>query len=222
MTARIERLAPEQKQTLQKASVLGRVFQERVLRHLHEPASQSRFEHLLLELQRREFVQAQQQQAFEARALENGDYIFKHAITHDVAYHSMLLAKRKPLHALAARALENLYPDRLEELAATLGYHFERAEARREAAHYLGRAAERAQATFANAEALVFYRSALTQLERIDHGKQDVNTRRTGAHLHEGLGDVLTLTGDHVEASSSKDWIQSQPATALRGDRARL
>ncbi len=72
VTARIDRLAPEQKQTLQKASVLGRVFQERVLRHLHEPASQSRFQHSLLELQRREFVQSQWEQTAEARTVESG------------------------------------------------------------------------------------------------------------------------------------------------------
>ncbi|MBA2622699.1 MAG: AAA family ATPase [Chthoniobacterales bacterium] len=222
VTARIDRLAPEPKQTLQKASVLGRVFQERVLERLHEGIAESRIMRSLVELERREFVLSGRELASETRALEEGDYIFKHAITQDVVYHSLLLAQRKVLHAAAAHALETLFPGRSDELAATLGYHFERAEAAPEAAHYLGRAGERAQGTFANAEALAFYRSALAQVERIDPAAQDAKTRRSAAHLNEKLGDVLTLTGEHGPARAAYERARSRLLDGEQIVRSRL
>ena len=84
-------------------------------------AAKDRLEASLGELQRREFIQSREQQASETAGLEEGEYIFKHAITHDVAYDSMLFARRKELHQLAAEAIEALFPGRLEELSATLG-----------------------------------------------------------------------------------------------------
>ena len=204
LMARIDRLEPEQKQTLQKASVIGRIFQQRVLAHLYDrKPNKGQLNRSLGELQRREFIQSREQEASETSALQKGEYIFKHAITHDVAYDALLLSSRKELHAKVARALETLFPERLDELSAALGYHFEKAGAAAPAAHYLGCAAERAHATFANAEALAFYRSAIAQIKRVDSSKEDIALRSSAARLHEGLGDVLTLVGQHVEARAA-------------------
>ena len=96
LMARIDRLEREHKHALQKASVIGRVFQERVLSNLYEPTStKERLARSLDELQRREFIQSGEQHASETAALQDDEYIFKHAITHDVAYGAMLLARRK-------------------------------------------------------------------------------------------------------------------------------
>jgi class 3 adenylate cyclase len=147
LMARIDRLAPEKKQTLQNAAVIGRVFQQKVLACLYGEKFKlkGRLDDSLAELQRREFIQSREQKTSEMSTLQEGEYIFKHAITHDVAYNSLLVARRKELHKLAAEAIETLFPDRLDELSATLGYHFERAEAREKAIHYLRQAAERAK-----------------------------------------------------------------------------
>ena len=211
LMSRIDRLEAENKHALQNASVIGRVFQERVLTRLYEEKSTAkpRLQRSLDELQRREFVQSREQQASETAELQENEYIFKHAATHHVAYDSLLLAKRKELHKLAAEAIETLFPDRLGELSATLGYHFERAGAAAPAAHYLGRAAERAQATFANTEALAFYQSAIAQIQRVDSAKEDTATRSSTARLNEGLGDVLTLMGRHVDARAAYDCARS-------------
>jgi len=210
LMARIDRLELEQKQTLQKASVVGRVFQEPVLARLYDrkPNGQH-LDRSLGELQRREFIVSREQEASETSALQKDEYIFKHAITHEVAYNSLLVASRKELHAKAARALETLFPERLDELSATLGYHFERAGAAAPAAHYLGRAAERAQATFANTEALAFYQSAIAQIERVDATTAENAIPSSAARLNEGLGDVLTLMGQHVEARAAYDRARS-------------
>src|SRR5207249_607820 len=147
LMARIDRLEPEKKYALQNASVIGRIFQHRVLTYLYEEKSEATeyLDDSLIELQRREFIQNRAQKLSEER-----EYIFKHAITHDVAYNSLLISRRKELHKRVAEAIESLFPARLDELSATLGFHFERAETREKAIHYLRQAAERAEATFAN------------------------------------------------------------------------
>ena len=169
-------------------------------------------------MQRREFIQSREQQASETAGLEEGEYIFKHAITHDVAYDSMLFARRKELHQLAAEAIEALFPGRLDELSATLGYHYERAEATERAIFYLGRAAERAKATFANAEAIAFYESAIGQITRAGDGQ----FRESGRRLNEGLGDVLTLVGRHDEARDAFGRAQVLAGNADPISRSRL
>ena len=211
LMSRIDRLEAENKHALQKASVIGRVFQERVLTHLYEEKStaKTRLERSLGELQRREFIQSREQEESETAELQKDEYIFKHAAIHHVAYDSLLLAKRRELHELAAQAMEGLFPDRVDELSATLGYHFERAGAAAPAAHYLGRAAERAQATFANTEALAFYQSAIAQIQHVDSAKEDSTMRSSAARLNEGLGDVLTLMGQHAEARAALDCARS-------------
>ena len=221
LMARIDRLAPEKKYALQNAAVIGRIFQHRVLAHLYEEELDAikRLGDSLAELQRREFIQSRAQSP-----LEDREYIFKHAITHDVAYNSLLIARRKKLHKRAGEAIESLFPDRLDELSATLGYHFERAEARGKAIRYLRQAAERAQATFANTEAIAFYRSAIAQIkpllaEQKDH---DGATVETAARLYEGLGDVLKLAGQQDETIDAYESALARSPDADRVRRSRL
>ncbi len=218
LAARIDRLPLDNKQTLQRASVIGRIFQRRVLAYLYKERATPGLEASLGELQRREFIQSREQQASETAGLEEGEYIFKHAITHDVAYDSMLLARRKELHQLVAEAIEALFPGRLDELSATLGYHYERAEAAEQAIFHLGRAAERAKATFANAEAIGFYESAIRQITRAGEER----FRESGVRLSEGLGDVLTLAGRHDNARNAFARALNLVGNAERISRSRL
>ena len=218
LAARIDRLPLDNKQTLQRASVIGRIFQSRVLAYIYKERASNRLEAALGELQRREFIQSREQQASETAGLEEGEYIFKHAITHDVAYDSMLFTRRKELHQLVAEAIESLFPGRLDELSTTLGFHYERAEATERAIFYLGRAAERAKATFANAEAIAFYQSAIGQITR----SGDRQFRESEWRLNEGLGDVLTLVGRHEEARDAFGRAQVLAGNADPISRSRL
>jgi class 3 adenylate cyclase/tetratricopeptide (TPR) repeat protein len=218
LAARIDCLQQNNKQALQRASVIGRIFQQRVLAHLYNNQKGVGLDASLRELQRREFIQSREQQASETAGLEEDEYIFKHAITHDVAYSSILLARRKELHRLAAEAIQTLFPDRLDELSATLGYHFEKAEVAEQAAFHLGRAAERAKATFANAEAIGFYESAIRQIS----ASTEPHLREMGAPLNEGLGDVLTLVGRHDEAREAFDRARALLTDAESVSRSRL
>jgi tetratricopeptide (TPR) repeat protein len=199
IAARIDRLPPDDKRTLQTAAVIGRVFQEVVLAWLVE--RQSVCEDLsahLAELQRRELV----------RRRSDLELIFKHAITQDVTYHSLLVARREQLHRVTAEAIEALFPDRLDELSGTLAHHYGQAAAPDKALHYLTIAAERAAATYSNAEAIAYYRSAL--------GAARAAGVPATAALHEELGNLLTTSGDHTPARAEfLEALAATPPTAI-------
>jgi tetratricopeptide (TPR) repeat protein len=88
-------------------------------------------------------------------------YMFKHALTHDVAYESLLMQRRKLLHHTIGRAVEELYADRLTEHWEALAHHFYRAEDWERAFHYLVTAGDKARAAYANSAAKSFYERAL-------------------------------------------------------------
>ena len=199
LMTRIDRLQPPVKLTMQRASVIGRIFEERVLASLQRDQG-TKLVDALNELRRREFVRLKEEDDKADR-----EYLFKHAITHEVAYNSMLVARRKELHKLVAEVLEQLFPERLDDLSATLGYHFEKADAPDRAIPYLERAADRARATFANTEAIAFYRSAIAQVDRVRESEATFPKREVGARLNEGLGDILTLAGQHEESRAAFD-----------------
>ena len=97
-------------------------------------------------------------------------FVFKHALTQDVAYDSLLSRRRRELHLEAARALEELYSDRLDELTATLAYHYARTDLIDESVTWLVRAAERAARVYANAEAILHLDLAARRLQRLPEG----------------------------------------------------
>ena len=207
LMARLDRLEAGPRSALQEASVLGRVFQESVLRQVHPAADRTgaSLEQALNELQRREFIRPHDRDAGMGPA-SMAEFIFKHAATHDVAYNSLLLARRKAIHLTAGEAIESIFPYRLDELAASLARHFANAERRAKAIHYLTRAGERAQATFANAEAIGFYRDALDQIELArseDRGDFPEALQGGAPQLFERIADLLELTGCHDEARTA-------------------
>lgn len=158
IAARIDRLGEEQKRTVQVASVIGREFALRLLRRVADAAE--RVERALAELKSLEFV-------YEKAALLDVEYVFKHALTQDVAYESILHARRRELHARIGAAIEELYADRLEERAEELTYHFTRGEMWDKAAHYARQAGDRAAALCEDAKAVEFYEQALEALGRL-------------------------------------------------------
>ena len=117
--------------------------------------------------------------------LEEPVYFFKHALTRDVAYESLLPSRRRRLHAAAGEALERLYAGRLEEIADRLAHHFARADRAPKAVAYLVRVAERAARTYAHIAAAAVLREALRQAERLP------------AEEREGQPTTLTLRLAH-------------------------
>ena len=133
--ARIDRLPEEPKRLLQTASVLGREFSPTVLNALWEGSDSPDL--LLPELKRLEFL-------YERPGAEEPIYVFKHALTQEVAYDSLLTTRRQALHAVAGQALEVLYADQLEDVIDRLAYHYAHTDESTKAIEYLRRFAEQA------------------------------------------------------------------------------
>jgi class 3 adenylate cyclase/tetratricopeptide (TPR) repeat protein len=134
LAARIDRLPEREKATLRAASVIGKDFPQRVLREVAGLADADLVSSLSA-LRDRELV-------YEERLFPEVEYAFKHPLTHEVAYHSQLATRRRAVHASVARAIEKLYPEKLDEWAALLAHHWETAGERLEAARWNHRAAE--------------------------------------------------------------------------------
>jgi tetratricopeptide (TPR) repeat protein len=183
IAARIDRLADEQKQTLQVASVIGREFALRVLRLVADATEQ--LDGALAQLESLEFI-------YERLAPADVEYVFKHALTQDVAYESILHARRRALHARIGEAIEDLYADRLDERAEELAHHFLRGEAWAKAAHYAGLAGDRAAALCVDDKAVEFYERALGALDRLPAA---AGTARAGVDVRLALRAPLWRAG---------------------------
>jgi class 3 adenylate cyclase/tetratricopeptide (TPR) repeat protein len=192
IAARIDRLPSDAKRILQTASVIGREFPRTIVDLvLRSEGADLSLDAALGELLRRELV----------RRRDDLKYIFKHAITRDVAYNTLLIARRKELHRQTAETMEALFADQLDELASTLAHHFAAGEAREKAVHYLTRAADRARQTYANAEAIAFYRAAVEQVDELRRNPdRPEDWREKAADLNENLGSVLGMIGQVDEA----------------------
>ena len=89
------------------------------------------------------------------------EYIFKHALIQEVAYNSLLLARRKEIHKRIGKAIEQIYPERLEEFYEMLAYHCYEGENWTKALDYMAKAGDKFAAAYANQEALDYYAKAL-------------------------------------------------------------
>jgi class 3 adenylate cyclase/tetratricopeptide (TPR) repeat protein len=157
LAARIDRLAPEDKRLLQAASVLGKDVPFALLQALVEgPEEQLR--RGLATLQAGEFL-------YEARLFPDLEYTFKHALTHDVAYGSLLQDRRRMLHAAIVEAIERLHAGRFDEQVERLAYHALRGELWEQAVSYCRRAGERATTRSASHETVAWLEQAIVALE---------------------------------------------------------
>ena len=192
LTARIDRLAEEPKRVLQTAAVLGREFAPSLLAAIWDGPGP--LEPHLRELARLEFL-------YERTAGDDAVYVFKHALTQDVAEATLLPSRRRELHRRAGEALERLHPERLAELAPRLAHHYVEAEAWGPAAEHARRAAEAARAAFANREALARYDQAITAAQRAGLPPAARLALHDGrASVHAVLGDFDAARADYEAA----------------------
>src|SRR5947209_3559689 len=139
--ARIDRLPDQLKQLLQIASVIGREFSLRLLGAVWRGAE--RIEDLLKELSRLEFL-------YERVVGDGTVYVFRHVLSQETAYGSLLERHRRMHHGTVGYALEQLYRDRNDEVAELLAFHFGRSDDVEKAVDYAILAAEKAQRHWAN------------------------------------------------------------------------
>lgn len=173
LLAQIDRLPVRTRQTLQIAAVIGRTFSHRVLAAL--AGGDPQLEGYLADLEQGAFIMRLD------RSAERG-HVFRHTLVQECAYSTLLYERRRPLHRSVAQTLEQLFPQQVIDQAATLGFHYERAEDYGIAATHVLRAGDSARLLAADEEAQAFYRRALTLLDR-DHEGARADHRRAHAYL---------------------------------------
>jgi tetratricopeptide (TPR) repeat protein len=163
LAARIDRLAPQLKELLQCAAVIGGDIPRSLLQAV-AGVPQRDIEAGVRELQAAEFL-------YEKALFPEDAYTFKHAMTREVAYASLLRERRKMLHARAAHAIVAQATGRLDEYVERIALHAEQGELWPMALDYLERAGRKAFSLFANAEAAGFFERALAVLRRLPENR---------------------------------------------------
>jgi predicted ATPase len=146
LTARIDRLAAQEKEFLHQLAIIGRQFPLSLVRKVI-PQPEEELYRLLSSLQSKEFL-------YEQPAFPEPDYIFKHALTQEVAYGTVLQDRRRALHERTAQAIESLYSTKLEDHYSELAHHYSRSSNTEKAVEYLRLAGQQAVHRSANEEAI--------------------------------------------------------------------
>jgi class 3 adenylate cyclase/tetratricopeptide (TPR) repeat protein len=186
LAARMDRLQLDDKQLLQTASVIGKDVPF-VLLHAVAEVAEDAVQQGLAHLQAAEFL-------YETRLFPEPEYTFKHALTYEVAYGTLLHERRKALHARIVDAIEHRYADRLAEHVERLADHASRGEVWAKALVYLRQAGVKSFARSANREAVSHFDCALTALSHLpetrDTLEQAVDVRLALRNALFPLGDL--------------------------------
>jgi tetratricopeptide (TPR) repeat protein len=168
LQARLDALPPDERTLLQRASVVGRIFWDDAISHMHaEDKDLIGDPHGgLVALRRRELIRGREQSAFAGAE----EYIFKHAILRDVTYESVLRRLRRVYHAQVADWLVERAGDRVNEYTGLIADHYEHAGQPEKALTYLVRASEQALNISAYREAISRLERALTTLADVEVG----------------------------------------------------
>jgi len=210
LASRIDRLAAAVKELLQTLAVLGREFRFELIKRV-TANPQDELERVLSELQLGEFI-------YEQPATGDIEYQFKHALTQEVSYSSVLGERRRILHERAAQAIEELYAESLDDHLPDLARHYDRSGNVAKAIQYEGRAGQRAALQMAHPEAIGHLKRALELLMRLpkgaDHDRQELN-------LQVELGWSLFVLNP-ASAERGMALLRTQQLSEKLGDSSRL
>jgi len=183
LTARIDRLPAAEKELLQTLAVIGKEHTLDIIRAV-TGKSDEQLEPMLSDLQLGEFI-------YEQPSLGGAEYTFKHALTQEVAYNSLLAQRRRRLHEQTARAIEGLYPERLEDHYAALAHDYLLSDNAPKAFHYARLAAEQAAARAAYSEASSLIEAALKLLDVLPEDAERMRTELAMRSIESLLAFVL-------------------------------
>jgi predicted ATPase/class 3 adenylate cyclase len=188
LAARIDQLLPEEKRLLQTAAVIGTDVPLPLLQAIAE-LPEVALHHGLARLQAAEFL-------YETRLFPEHEYTFKHALTHEVAYSSLLQERRHTLHARIVEALETLAGDRRDDQVERLAHHALRGEVWDKALAYVRQAGEKAWTRSAYREVVACYEQGLVALEHLPASRA---ATEQAIDLRLGLRGALTALGEAPE-----------------------
>jgi class 3 adenylate cyclase/tetratricopeptide (TPR) repeat protein len=203
LTARIDRLEAGARRTLQLASVIGRSFYYRVLSRV--AGASGALDGQLLTLERAELIR-------ETVRLPELEYLFRHALTQEAAYSTILLKQRRIYHRRVGEALEALFPEQRGELAGNLAGHFYAARDFEKALDYYTDAGDGAFRLHASDEAVEHYSQAIACAGQVGASSERL------IHLYTRRGRAFELSSRFDDA-----WDNFQELERLAdetGDRA--
>jgi class 3 adenylate cyclase/tetratricopeptide (TPR) repeat protein len=209
LAARIDRLPAEEKRLLQAAAVIGVDVPFSLLEAIAEQPGDA-LQRGLAHLQAAEFL-------YQARLFPEVEYTFRHGLTYEVAYGSLLHERQQALHARIVEAIEWLHSERLAEQVERLAYHAVRGRLWDKAARYLSRAGARALDRSAHREAVPYFEQALAALTHLPETRE---TREQSIDLRLGLRNSLFPLGE-IDAVIGHLRDAERVASAL-DDRLRL
>ena len=195
--ARLDSLQTNTRETLQQASVVGRIFWTQVVARMQNPESRpiqvpTPIDHELQTLRAKELIFRYGDGAPE----DITEFIFKNVILHNVTYESVLLRLRPVYHQQVAEGLIEISAERINEYAGRVGEHYELAGDLQSAAYWYGRAGKQAQTTYETDAAIHYYQKALDFLSR-DPASADAALQ---LEIHLQLGQVMNWQARYSEA----------------------
>jgi class 3 adenylate cyclase/tetratricopeptide (TPR) repeat protein len=203
LSARIDRLAPDDKRVLQAASVIGKDVPYAVLQAIADVASDE-LDEALDRLQTAQFL-------YKTRVFPEPEYTFKHGLTREVAYEGLLIQRRRTLHGQIVEAIEALYPERIIEHVDRLAHHALSGEVWRKAVDYSRQAAAKAAQTAAYRAAIGSLEQALHALERLpstaDTTRESIDIRLELRSSLAPVGELPSMYGHLRIAESLADQL---------------
>lgn len=186
--SRIDRLEDEVRYVLQSAAVIGRLFRHRLLQYTTQ--QEQDLDQYLWQLEDRDLV-------YEEHAIPELEYSFRHVLTQETAYSTILSRRRRDFHGKVAEGYEALYASRIEECYEELAYHYSRSNNQQKAIEYLVKAGDKSMEAFANDEAIAYYNKAL---ELIDDTSPDSESASILGHIYQNLGEIYVILLKYDEA----------------------
>src|SRR5216684_1400649 len=201
------RLPPEQKELLQTLAVLGRESPFGLIRQV-APRPNIQLERMLGDLQAGEFI-------YEQSGAAGIEYTFKHALTQEVAYNSLLVERRKLLHERAGQALESMFAERLDDHLGDLAHHYSRSDNDAKAVEYLGRSGQQAMQRSAHADAISSLSAATALLQRLPEGEARI---RQELALQLDLGVCFMVVRQWSAPEVAQVYARARELCRLLGD----
>jgi predicted ATPase/class 3 adenylate cyclase len=211
LAARIDRLPPEEKELLQTLAVLGREFPLGLVQRVTR-APDDDLNRMLSELQMAEFI-------YEQPAAGDIEYIFKHALTQEVAYNSVLIERRKLLHERAGQELESMFAAQLDNHLDELAHHYRRSDNIAKAVEYLGHSGQQATQRSGYADAITSLSAGLELLQRLAENSERISRELS---LQLALGRALIVVKGYAAPEVERAYNRARELCSRLGDPAEL
>jgi len=184
---RIDILDDEIRSVIQYASVIGTVFQYKLLQYC---AQEQKLDEYLWQLEEKDLI-------YRDRAIPETEFRFKHVWIQETLYNRIFSSQRQDLHFMVGEGIEKIYHDRIEEFYGELSRHYSQCGHLPKAIDYSVKAGNKAKVVHAYTEAIYYFKSAIGLMESQSQNDEQLQLEISA---REALGDIFFTTGTHHEA----------------------